>query len=311
MINYQSNRILNSSNNYQPVRVHYSGQPPQSYNSLTLLICIVFLAMTGCKSAPVLSYSLLTDPDPLRASPAGEDYDSNIAMLTVVATNETGKDITVRNIILTIPTGQGAQALTRNITGVNPTVFIYRLEGPINKSKKWHICKTGDKDCNTGDKNEFIVTTENPEQDGILKTGEGLYIKLPEILINDRPGVWSLTIDETTGKNTTNSMTIQSIKAPFELIVSDLGADPLVVEPGGCTTLYWEGSDGADYWLFDGQKTNKLDSVGNIDDSNKDQYQRYEVCDLKLTTTFYLTATLVGGEYQLPVIRERTVTVIE
>jgi hypothetical protein len=121
---------------------------------------------------------------------------------------------------------------------------------------------------------------------------------LSEIEVNDRPGVWNLEIVEETGEATRGGLAIPMVKFPFALYVSDLAAAPLVVGSGMSTTLSWEGSDGATYWLYDGQTIRDVPSVGS-----------QPVYSLTQTTTFYLTATLVGAEDLPPVIRERTVTV--
>ena len=110
--------------------------------------------------------------------------------------------------------------------------------------------------------------------------------------------MWILEILEETGEAARGSLEISLAKFPFELYVSDLTAEPLVVEAGGRTTLSWEGSDGATYYLYDGETTRVVRSVDS-----------HTVDDIMQTTTFYLTATLVGAEDLPPVIRERTVTV--
>jgi hypothetical protein len=226
--------------------------------------------------SPALSYAVLTDPDPLRAS-LGGPYDPNLASLTVLVTNNTGDPVPVRNIVFRLPEGTSARDLTPKISGVNS-------EAPDH----WHV---------TRKEGRFTLAPELPE-DGLLEAGEGLFIELSEIEINDKPGVWSLEIVEETGQAARGSQAIPLTKFPFELYVSDLAAEPLIVEPGGSTMLSWEGSAGATYSLYDGQDTTVVHSV----DSRT-------VDGLTQTTTFYLTATLFGAEDLLPVIRERTVTV--
>ncbi len=212
----------------------------------------------------------------MRASPGGS-YDPNLASLTVLVTNNSRNPVPVRNIVFRLPEGSSARDLTPNISGVNS-------EAP----DRWHVTKK---------EGRFTLAPELAE-DGILGAGEGLFIELSEIEINDKPGVWSLEIVEETGEAARGSLAIQLAKFPFALHVSELVAEPLVVEPGGSTTLFWEGSDGATYSLYDGQETRVVESVGSRTVENLTQ-----------TTTFYLTATLVGAEDLLPVIRERTVTV--
>lgn len=223
-----------------------------------------------------LSYAVLTDPDPLRASPGGS-YDPNLASLTVLVTNITEEPVPVRNIVFRLPEGSSARDLTPSTSGVNS-------EAP----PRWHL---------SNKEGRFTLAPELAE-DGILGAGEGLSLEFSEIEVNDKPGVWSMEIVEETGEATKSSLTIQLAKFPFALGVSDLVAEPLVVELGGSTLLSWEGSDGATYSLYDGQATTVVPSVGS-----------YSVDGLTQTTTFYLTATLIGAEDLLPVVRERTVTV--
>jgi hypothetical protein len=229
------------------------------------------------KGLPLLSYAVLTDPEPLRASPGGA-YGANLASLTLSITNGTGKQVLVRSIAFRIPQGAAAGDLTPNISGVNS-------EAP----DRWHL---------TNKEGRFTLAPELPE-DGALDAGQGLSITLSRIEISDKPGACSLEIFEETGTATTGAMAIQLAKSPFALIVSDLIADPLVIAPGESTVLYWVGSDGATYKLYDGHTFIDVNSTDS-----------YTVRDLKKTTTFYLTAALVGGEDLPPaVIRERTVTV--
>jgi hypothetical protein len=195
----------------------------------------------------------------------------------VVVTNDTTDAVQVRSISFHLPEGDSARDMTRNISGVNS-------EAP----DRWHLTKA---------EGWFTLAPELP-QDGLLEAGDGLSFRLSKIEINDEPGVWDLEIVEETGDATRGTTTIQLAKLPFELYVSELGAKPLVVEQGGNTTLYWEGSDGATYHLYDGQVTTVITDA-----------QSYRAEGLTQTTTFYLTATLMGGEGLPPVIRERTVTV--
>jgi hypothetical protein len=223
-------------------------------------------AMLG--SGTVLSYAVLTDPHPMRAR-------DGHASLTLAVTNNTQDPVPVRSIVLRLPEGDGAQDLTQNISGVNS-------EAPT----LWHLSKR---------EGRFTLAPELPE-DGILKEGDQLVITLSDIEINAEPGVWNLEIVEDTGSTFTRTLPLA--KLPFVLYVSDLDADPLVVEPGGSTTLSWDGSEAATYWLFDGQTQTR---VFNYDSP-------YPVDGLTQTTTFYLTATVDGPEQT--VVRERTVTVV-
>jgi hypothetical protein len=82
-------------------------------------------------------------------------------------------------------------------------------------------------------------------------------------------------------------------------------ADPLIIRSGETVTLFWDGSDGAIYKLyFDGQTNPDADGEGSVVESVGSHTAR-----LEQTTTFYLTATLIGGEDPM-IIRERTITVI-
>jgi hypothetical protein len=218
----------------------------------------------------VLSYVVLTDPDPIGARQ--EDKDANEASLTVAITNETGSDVKVRRISLHF------KDLISDINGVQ-----------LALSDFWKQYRVGG----------FFIIEPHGSNDGRLAPGKGLYINFTKIKINNQPGMWVLEIDEETGEDTTHSMTIQMVKSPFVFYVSDLTADPLVIDPGENTTLTWNGSstNGATYELRYSGEIISVNPTGSLS------------VKLNETTTFYLVARLKG--IASPVIRERTVTVIK
>jgi hypothetical protein len=235
---------------------------------------------------PVLSYAVLPDPDPLRASPGG-GYEYNLAALWVVVSNNTADPVRVRSITFRLPEGDGAGALTPNISGVTSEAPEHWPGTESREPVYWDLEKAGGR---------YVLEPEL--EDGTLEAGDGLSFRLSDIKVSDKPGVSHLEIVEETGDDTQGSMTIQLAKFPWELYVSDLNAWPLVVESGGSTTLSWQGSDGATYGLSYGEVLTDVTGV-----------RSYTVGDLTQTTTFYLTAKPVGGEGPPPVIRGRTVTV--
>ena len=235
---------------------------------------------------PLLSYAVLPDPDPLRASP-GEGYKHNLAALWVVVTNNTAEPVRVRSIAFRLPEGDGAGALTPNISGVASEEPEHWPGTGSREPVHWSLEKV---------QGRYVL--EPRSEDGMLEAGDGLSFRLSDIKVGDKPGVSHLEIVEETGDDTRGSMTIQLAKFPWELYVSDLSAWPLVVEPGGSTDLSWLGSDGAEYTLSYGEVVTDVTNRRSL-----------TVRDLTQTTTFYLTAKPVGGGDPPPVIRERTVTV--
>lgn len=67
---------------------------------------------------PLLVYSITTNPFPLQASLPGGN--PNIAQLTIVATNNSGSDVTLQGIMVQIPIGGGATQLTSDSTDIGP-----------------------------------------------------------------------------------------------------------------------------------------------------------------------------------------------
>ena len=61
-------------------------------------------------TSTVLTYAIVTEPFPLLAS--AESGNPNRAKLTALATNGTGSDVVLEGIILQLPVGSGADALT-------------------------------------------------------------------------------------------------------------------------------------------------------------------------------------------------------
>lgn len=155
--------------------------------------------------APVLSYVVLPDPDPLRASP-GEGYEPNLASLTVVVTNNSAQKVLVRSIKFRLPVGSSAGDLALNLSGVNSEAPRYWYRTKPKTPVHWHL---------TPVEGLFMLEPELP-QDGVLGAGDALSFRLSEIEVSDKPGVWNLEIVEETGEDTQGSTTIQLAKFPFE-----------------------------------------------------------------------------------------------
>jgi hypothetical protein len=74
----------------------------------------------------------------------------------------------------------------------------------------YHSCSEApDRRQATKKEGRLTLAPELP-QDGVLEAGEGLFITLSRIEINEKPGVSDLEIIEETGETTTGRMTIQS-----------------------------------------------------------------------------------------------------
>jgi hypothetical protein len=124
--------------------------------------------------------------------------------------------------------------------------------------------------------------------------------------VNTQPGSWDLEVIEKIGDGnggtTTGSTTIQLDKLPPRFYVGDLNAQPLIVNAGHETTLWWSGSENATYTI------KYWDGTQEVSKTVESPY-RHVVENLQETTTFYLIAEARVLDDSVTVQRERTVTV--
>lgn len=219
-----------------------------------------------------LSYAITTDPNPLQANASGSG--SVKANMTLLVSNPTGNYITVNSINLTIPVGANASNLTADASSI-------RTGGP----EGWTINAAGG----------VFVLTPNPGNGTLGR--EGLSFAFNNIIPNDQVGTAQICITEDTGETATTSIPVS--KFPPQFSVSDLKATPPNLDPGGSTTLSWNGSEGASYAIAFGSTT-----VPNLGPKGP-----YVASDLQSDTVFTLIVTSSAGGDPIETQLQLTVTV--
>lgn len=238
--------------------------------------------------SPMLTYAVLPDPSPLRVN-EGTRIDD--ASFTVLITNRSDHPVDVIGITFLLPEGLRAGDLTND-----PTLI--HTDNP-NK-KNWSIEPEG---------GGRIRLAPKIDGEGQLDAGNGLSFTVFKIAVNEQPGSWDLEIIEEIGKgnggSTTGSTTIQLDKLPPRFYVGDLNAEPLIVNAGGETTLWWSGSENATYTI------KYWDGTHEVSETVEGLEYKYLVKNLQETTTFYLAAEARVLDETVTAQRERTVTVIK
>lgn len=238
-------------------------------------------------SDTLLAYAVSTDPDPLRASAASGA--PSLGALTVVVSNGTKNVINCAGIAFSFPVGENAKDLTTDMIGVATA-----------HPPGWSIRQTG---------GLFTATPDTPEDGRIGQAG--LAFTFSKINVNTQPGTFTLAVTEQAGSPVASRTTeITLSKFPADFAVGDLRAEPLSVSPGGETTLFWGGTDGATYTLqYDGvtitetrdETPQPLPATGS-----------YRVGDIYDDTVFNLVVTVGVDGQDAPLVfqRQRQVTVL-
>lgn len=166
-------------------------------------------------SDTLLSYVMLTSPDPLQAS-------AKNSSLTLVVSNPGGRIVTVTSLVVTLPVGTNAKDLTADATGVQ-----------TQPAAGWQAV------------NAAGTITLTPTGTGEIGP-DGVTFVFASITVNDQAGLCAITIDETASSPShaaeDRTATVGLPKFPTQFQVGDLQAQPLDVPSGGSTTLMWTGT---------------------------------------------------------------------
>jgi DNA-binding beta-propeller fold protein YncE len=251
---------------------------------------------------PLLLYSITTNPFPLQASPPSGN--TNVAQLTIVATNNSGSDITLQGIMVQIPVGQNAPQLTDDSTDIGPVP-------PANWNPPQVQTPTG-----------FVQYSFLPQSGcGTLPSGQSLNFIFNNIQVNSSTG--PVEIDLTEGSNNC----IPGVNCPVQqLFITkfpngwgqvSFWVDPPNIPFGSNTSLNWDGPSGATYTIqyYDSQRCVivNIPAQGQPVLSNKGKYPSLDDPPLTLeqTTVFTLNVSdnIEGQQYQAQ--DQATVTVEE
>ncbi|HYW11885.1 MAG TPA: hypothetical protein VE871_08010 [Longimicrobium sp.] len=240
-----------------------------------------YKARAGDAPSTLLSYVMLTSPDPLQASAAN-------AILTLVVSNPGGQTVTATSLVVTLPVGTNAKDLTADATGVQ-----------TQPAAGWEAV------------NAAGTITLTPTGTGEIGA-HGLTFVFASIGVNAQVGLCTVTILETassggrTAQGRTASLPIPKFPAQFQ--VGDLQADPLSVASGGSTTLMWAGTGTQATYTLQYQPADEGDpvsvAVGNTGP--------YTVPDLtragQVTFTLIVQVTVPGLDTPLVVQRQASVS---
>ncbi|HST57068.1 MAG TPA: hypothetical protein VLK84_00180 [Longimicrobium sp.] len=167
-------------------------------------------------SGTLLEYAFLTTPSPLQADTG--------ATLTLVVSNGGSRRVNAASIVVTLPVGTVAKALTADATGIQVMV-----------PPQWSGSQGGG------------VFTFTPLTAGAGEVGAGgLVFVFAALRVNGQPGTATVAIDETAAfagqAPAERSSSIPLPKFPPQFQVSELSAGALVVDAGGAATLLWTGT---------------------------------------------------------------------
>jgi hypothetical protein len=183
---------------------------------------------------PLLLYSIVTNPFPLQAS--AESGNPNIAQLTIVATNNSGSDVTLQGMMVQIPIGQMSTQLTNDSADIGPVA-------PANWQKPQVQTPTG-----------YVQYTYLPQPGyGTVKAGQSLDFVFNNIQVNSQTG--TVEIDVTEGSNNCTpgvDCPVQKLfvtKFPNGWGNVSFWADPADIPADGDTAIYWNGPSAASYTL--------------------------------------------------------------
>jgi hypothetical protein len=181
----------------------------------------------------ILLYSLTSNPFPLQASAKSGNLDE--AVITIVATNNTGADVPLQGMIVQFPIGNGSAQLTNDAK----EIVVLSPEG-------WKLDKAN---YPSG----YVQYQFIPAQgSGSLANNASLNFVFSKVQINWETGTVEVAVTEGSGGCVPPDCPVQKLfitKFPHGWGEVSFGADPVTVLPGGNTTLYWNGPSGATYTI--------------------------------------------------------------
>lgn len=181
-------------------------------------------------SEPLLSYALVTSPQPLVAGESGE--------ISIIASNNIGDFVRIGQISVTLPgPGDAAEDLSNQSGSFSTSVPAGWLDA-TDQTHPYTIIFKPD-------------TATNTVRVGI----DGLEFQIEGIDVNAQPGIVNLTISEThyEGDNSKapqiGTTVLSCTKADAEFSLGPLVANPPTLETGESTVLEWSATGAASYTL--------------------------------------------------------------
>ncbi len=230
----------------------------------------------------LLSYSILTSPNPLEVSTPGT--------LELVVSNPTRDFITCERIVVTLPPGTNAKELIADGEGIESA-----------PPRGWKV---------NNDNGVLTCKPETPERGRL--GGEGLSFKFSRLAINSELGTSSVDIEEKAAIDDDpieeRRTSIDIPKFPAQFAVGDLRAEKSEVPSGGRATLDWNATalPGATYTI-EYQPADK----GPMETATVGNNGPYTSVELTRTgsVTFTLTVTIPVKGQDVPLVRQKQFTV--
>lgn len=177
----------------------------------------------------LLKYDLITNPFPLQATKVGAN---TVATLTILATNNTDKDISLQGIAIQIPVGALASQLTTDEKGIVSLA-----------PSGWQVTKTL---YSPG----FVKFSFQPKEAAKLCAGKAVTFNFNNIRVNEEPGVVEIQVTEGSSQCQFPNCPVKKLelsKFPDGWGKVKFAVNPPDIEYGKDTVLSWEGPAGASY----------------------------------------------------------------
>ncbi|MFD0405360.1 hypothetical protein [Kitasatospora sp. NPDC127116] len=216
---------------------------------------------------PLLTYDLVTSPDPLKASPEDPATPEETGELIITASRNSGTPADVEWIKVKVPAGTMSPDLATNLSSINPRIT---LNG-------WNTRREESYD-------EIIFTPTASHE--TIGPDNGFTIQLSQIPINRKVGTAQIEVTEHSreGENGTfkDRITVFNVgKFPADFYMKDFKVEGDLVIGNGCeATLTWQRSTNATYELLYGNT--------NLNVTNE---TTRKITDIRSDTTFYLRGT--------------------
>lgn len=232
----------------------------------------------------LLQYTITTLPAPIQVSPDSGDP-SSASIQILISNNDYysedhyQKSILFDEIVLNVPVGEGDNHLT---TSMN------KLECIVPEG--WEVTPNLDN-------NQFTLKKKDEE----IKWGEAYLIELKCDAVNKKTGMFELQFVEKNiaygeGKGETLKIAYPLGKFPYGFAFTNFYATPAIINNKDETTLFWTGSDDANYTLLYSvwDETNGTNKTITKDVTTTRQFKTQA---LHTSTVFTLTAS-VGSSVQ-------------
>ncbi|GAA2687960.1 MULTISPECIES: hypothetical protein [Actinosynnema] len=185
-----------------------------------------------------------TDPDPLMVSTFAEP---SYATLTLAYGKEKAAGaswpIECSKLVISIPTGRQATALTGDPQRINPSTGIITA----GNGKKWSIAK----DSTDPNRTDYTLV---PDDDATFDGTWQLNVELSGIEVNGAIGPVTLGLTEKTktsgGEFTERTGHVEVVKRDDAFSFHSLRPTKNVIERNGTVQLNWEGSSNAEYTVY-------------------------------------------------------------